>query len=114
MYLLKDRAHVPSVIKKYFNKIKFQFSTSPNLFCTNNALEFVQNEIAEFCASLGVLHQAACPHTSHQNDVTKKKYSHILDVTRTLMIHMNVPKYLSFNAILTTFILLIDTFIGSC
>ena len=86
MYLLKDRAHVPDIIKTFFNEIKTQFSASPKIFRTDNALGFVQSEIVDFCTFLGILHQPTRPHTSQQNEVTKKKHHHILNVTRTLMI----------------------------
>ena len=67
--MLKDRSHVPQVIKRFFNEIKIQFSASPKLFRIDNALEFVQNDIAIFCLSLGILHQTSCSHTSQQDGV---------------------------------------------
>lgn len=94
VYLLKDKDHVPNVIKKFFNEIKTKFLASPKLFHTDNVLKFVQNEIAEFYATLSVLHETTCPHTSQQNNVTERKHRHILDITRTLMIQVNVLKYL--------------------
>ena len=62
VYLLRDKSHVSTVIKKNFNEIKTQFS-STNFFRTDNALKFVQFEISEFCASRGIVHQTFCLHT---------------------------------------------------
>ena len=86
VYLLKDRFHVPEVIKKFFNEIKTRFSTSPKLFRTDNTLEFVQNNIVVFCCSLGILHQTLCPRTYKENGVIKRKHQHVLYVTRTIML----------------------------
>ena len=92
VYLFKDGSHVPTIIKKNFNKIKIQFSATTCFFRTDNALEFMQSNISEFCASHGILHQTSCPHTSQQNRVAERKHRHILNVTRTLMVQMHVPK----------------------
>ena len=92
VYLLRNKSHVPTIIKKKFNEIKTQYSATTRFFRTNNALEFVQFDISEFCASHGILHQPSYPHTSPQNGVAERKHHHILDVTRTLMVQMHVPK----------------------
>ena len=94
VYLLKDRGHVYYVLRTFLAEIKNQFNVTPKILRTDNALEFVQSKIASHCASLGIIHQTSCPHTSQQNGVAERKHRHILDVTRTLMIHMHVPNQL--------------------
>ena len=61
---------------------------------TDNALEFTQASLHNYCESLGVIQQTSCPHTSQQNGVTEHKHRHILDVARSLMFETQVPKYL--------------------
>jgi len=39
---------------------------------------------------------------SQQNDVIERKYKHILDVARTMLIHMHALKYLLADAVLST------------
>jgi len=68
---------------------------------TNNTLEYVKNDVSVFCSKNGIIHQASCSHTSQQNGVVERKHRHILDVARTLMIHMRVPKYLWSAAVLS-------------
>ena len=74
MYLLKDRQHLFEVIKKYFVEIMNQFSILSKVFRTDNALEFLQTNLQEYCSSKGILHQTSCAHTSQQNDVAERKH----------------------------------------
>lgn len=62
------------------------FSVTLKIFRTDNALEFVQKEVENYCASLGILHQTSYPHTSQQNRVAERKYRHILDITHTILL----------------------------
>ena len=94
--------HVLDVIKKFFDEITPQFSTSPKKICTDNALEFIQNVLQYYCTSLDIQHQTSCSHTSQQNDVIEQKHKHILDVTQTIMLRMNVSIFLWSEVVLTT------------
>jgi len=60
--------------------------------CTDNALEYTQSEVSHFCTSHGILHQTTCSHTSQQNGVAERNLPHLLDVARTLLIYMHVPR----------------------
>jgi hypothetical protein len=54
-----------------------------------------------FSAYRGIIHQTSCPHTSQQNGVVKRKHRHLLDVARTLLFHMQVPKHFLGDVVLT-------------
>ena len=102
IYLLKDRSHVIDILKIFINEIKNQFVVTSKCLHTDNALEFVQSSVQSYCASLGIIHQTTCFHMSQQNGVTERKHRHILDVTRTIMLQMHVPKYLWSDVVFTT------------
>ena len=68
---------------------------------TNNALEYMKNNVSLFCSKNGIIHQTSCSHTSQQNGVAERKHIRILDVARTMMIHMHVLKYLWADAVLS-------------
>jgi len=57
--------------------------------------------MSSVCSKNKIIHQTSCSHTSQQNEVAERKYRHILDVTRTLLMHMNVSKYLWSDAVLS-------------
>ena len=71
------------------------------MFHTNNALEYVKNNVSLFCAKNEIIRQTSYSHTSQENDIAERNHKHILDVVRTMMIHMNVPKYLWSDAVLS-------------
>ncbi|KAL0302731.1 UNVERIFIED_CONTAM: Retrovirus-related Pol polyprotein from transposon TNT 1-94 [Sesamum angustifolium] len=100
VYLLKDRSQVPTIITSFYNEIYTQFSVNIRILRTDNALEFVQKSVSDFCNSKG-LHQTSCPYTSQQNGVAERKHHHLLDVARTIMTHMHVPKSYWGDAVLT-------------
>ena len=102
MYLLNDRHHAFDIVKFFFTEIINRFSVTPKIFQTDNALEFVQKDVENYCASIGILHQTSCPHTSQQYGVAKSRHRHILDVTRTILLQMNVPRSFSSDVVLTT------------
>ncbi|KAL0285929.1 UNVERIFIED_CONTAM: Retrovirus-related Pol polyprotein from transposon RE2 [Sesamum angustifolium] len=100
-YLLKDRSQVPTIITSFYNEIYTQFSVNIRILRTDNVLEFVQKSVSDFCNSKGILHQTSCPYTSQQNGVAECKHRHLLDVARTIMTHMHVPKLYWGDVVLT-------------
>ena len=64
VYLLKDRSHIYDVLESFITEIKNQFDVTLKYLRTDNALEFVQSRIESYCASLGIIYQITCAHTS--------------------------------------------------
>jgi len=54
-----------------------------------------------FYSKNGIIHQISCSHMSQQKRVADRKHRHILDVAKTMMIYMHVPKYLWSNVVLS-------------
>ena len=61
----------------------------------------MNKEFQSFLLGEGILHQTSCPDTPPQNGVAERKNRHLLEVTRSLMHTMNVPKFLWSEAVLT-------------
>jgi len=64
LHLLKEMSEVFSVIKLFFHKIKNQFSTSIRVLRTDNAFEYVKNDVFAFCSENEIIHQTSYSHTS--------------------------------------------------
>jgi len=92
--LLKERSEVSGVIEFFYTEIKNQFFISIRVLRTDNALEYIKNDVSLFCSKNGSIHQTSCSHTSQHNGVVerKRKHKHILDVARTMIIHMHVVR----------------------
>jgi transposase InsO family protein len=67
----------------------------------DNGTEYVNKQFSSFLSKNGILHQTSYPGTPPQNGVAERKNHHILEVARSLMFTMNVPKFLWSEAVLT-------------
>ena len=62
----------------------------------------MNNDFVAYLLNHGIIHQTTYPNTPPQNGVAERKNRHLLEVSRSLMFQMNVPKYLWSEAVLTT------------
>jgi hypothetical protein len=56
--------------------------------------QYSNRVFGEYLSSQGIQHQTMCSYTPEQNGVAERKNKHLLEVTRSMMISMNVPLYL--------------------
>ena len=83
-------------------KIKTQFDTSICVIHSDNAREYYLRELSQFFSDHGIIHQPSCTRTPQQNGVVECKLRHLLDVTRVLSFHMQVPKPFWSDTVFTT------------
>ena len=57
-------------------------------------------------ASHGILHQTSCAYIPQQNGVAEHKNRHLIETTRTLLIHGEVPEHFWGDVILTAYYLI--------
>ncbi|KAL6328004.1 hypothetical protein AAG906_031348 [Vitis piasezkii] len=60
-----------------------------------------QMAVGEFLAQEGIVHLSSCVDTPQQNGIAERKNRHLLEVARSLMFSMNVPKLFWGQAVLT-------------
>jgi len=101
IYLMRHKTEVLKCFKDFYACVKNQFNTQVRVIRTDNGTEYVNNEFANFLSAEGILHQTSCPDTPPQNGVAERKNRHLLEVARSLMYTMNVPKFLWSEAVLT-------------
>ena len=77
-----------------------QFNAKIRVIRTDNGTMYVNNEFRSYISDQGIIHQTTCPGTPPQNGVAKRKNRHLLEVARSLMFHMNIPKYLWSEAVM--------------
>ena len=101
IYLMKHKNEVLKCFKDFYAFVRNQFNTCVKIIRTDNGKEYVNNEFGSFLSIEGILHQTSCPDTPPQNGVAERKNRHILEVARSLMYTMNVPKFLWSEAVMT-------------
>ncbi|RVW51674.1 Retrovirus-related Pol polyprotein from transposon RE1 [Vitis vinifera] len=70
--------------------------------CTcDNAREYFSTPFTSFMSQHGILHQSSCAHTPQQNGVAERKNRHLVETTRTLLLHSHVPFRFWGDAVLT-------------
>jgi hypothetical protein len=55
--------------------------------------------VQEILQNNGIVHETSCVGTPQQNGIAERKNRHILEITRSLLIETNVPKFFWDNAI---------------
>ena len=91
LFLLKHKSQVTNCIKDLCQLIKRQFGNAVQGLRTDNAKDFLNNNLSNFAASEGIRHEMSCPYTPQQNGLAARKIGDIVDKARTLLIHAHAP-----------------------
>jgi len=87
-----------SYLSIFFNEIKSQFVVSIRVLRSDKCREYLSCSFKQFMASHGILHQTSCAYTPQQNGVAEHKNRHLIETTRTLLIHGNSsPHYIALS-----------------
>ncbi|KAL0545801.1 hypothetical protein IC582_015694 [Cucumis melo] len=101
IYFLKHRSELSRTYIEFANMIHTQFSCSIKTLCTDNALEYKDSILLSFLSQQGTLVQRSCPYNSQQNGRAERKYRHILDSVRALLLSASCPEKFRGEAALT-------------
>jgi hypothetical protein len=101
IYMLKHKSEVLRCFQDFHKLISNQFNAKVQINHTDNGTEYVNNEFMSYTSDHGIIHQTTCPSTPPQNGVAKRKNRHLLEVARSMMFQMNVPKYLWSKTVMT-------------
>ena len=71
--------------------VETQFSKRIKTFRSNNTLEYSQYTFQVLLYSYGTIHHLTCPGTFQQNGRVERKFRHILDSVRALLLSTKVP-----------------------
>ena len=80
-----------SVFEQFYHEDKTQFEVSIQYLRSDTAKEYLYHQFQNFMAFNGILHQTSCADTPQQNGVAKHKKWHLIETTRALLLHSNVP-----------------------
>jgi len=102
LFLMKNRSELFHTFQYFFNEIKTQFGVSIRVLHRDNGCEYLSYSFKQFMTSHGILYQTFCAYTPQQNGVAECKNIHLIETTRTLLIHGEVSEHFWGDAILTT------------
>ena len=98
---MKEKSQTVSLLKKLHAMVQNQFHTNIQVLKTDNARDYFNSTLSDYFFSSGIVHQSSCNTTPQQNGVAKRKNRHLLDVSRSLLFTMNVPKSFWGEVVLT-------------
>lgn len=90
-FTLSRKSEVASHITNFFAYVQTQFSTSIKAFQADSGTEFVNRPLTTFLSSRGTLLRLSCPCTSPRNGKAEHVLRTLNNISRTILIHANMP-----------------------
>ena len=69
--------------------------------CSNHGKEFENINFGKFCDKHGIEHNFSSPRTPQQNGVVERKNHSLVELARTMLNDIDLPKYLWADAVST-------------
>ncbi|WKA11938.1 hypothetical protein VitviT2T_029385 [Vitis vinifera] len=101
VFLMKEKSETSQIFKNFKNMIQTQFQSKIQILKFDNARDYFNSILGEFLAQEGIVHLSSSVDTPQQNGIAERKNRHLLEVARSLMFSMNVPKLFWGQAVLT-------------
>ena len=98
---MKNKNEVFSCFKDFHSAVQTQYGAVVKVFKSDNGTEYGNITFRAYLPDQGIPHQTTCPYTPAQNGLAERKNIHLLEVTRSMRISMNVPKQLWGQVVLT-------------
>jgi len=99
--LIKTKDRVLDAFKNFQSYVSNQYNAKIKIFRSDNGGEYTGNAFKNHLAQHGILHQTSCPYTPQQNGVAERKNRHLMEVARSMMFQMSVPKRFWSDAVIT-------------
>ena len=71
--------------------IHTQFGRGIQRFCSDNARDFVNSDLASYFAEHGILHETSCVATPEHNGMAERRISYVTSMAQTLLPNYHVP-----------------------
>ena len=91
IFNMKYRSELLQVYSNFAKMVETQFSKRIKIFWSDNAFEYTQYAFQAVLHSYDTVHQLTCPGTFQQNGRAERKFRHILNTIRALLLSAKVP-----------------------
>jgi len=88
---MKHRSEFFDIYAAFRALIKTQYSAMIKCFRCDLGGEYTSNKFCQMFALDGTIHQTSCTDTPEQNGVAERKYRHIVETARSLLLSAFVP-----------------------
>ena len=92
--LLKEKGEAFDKFRKFKAVVEKETGTVIKTLRTDRGGEFVSNEFNIFCETNGITRHLTAPYTPQQNGVVERRNRTLLNMTRSMLKHMELPNYL--------------------
>lgn len=92
--LLKEKSEAFEKFKHFKKKAELETRAVIKTFKTNRGGEFVSHEFNLYCDKNGISRHLTAPYSPQQNIVVERRNRTLLEMTRSILKHMNVPSWL--------------------
>ncbi|WZZ44938.1 hypothetical protein YC2023_041197 [Brassica napus] len=99
--LLPSKDRVLEAFMNFQAYVSNQYNATVKVLRSDNGGEYISNAFKSHLAKHGIVHQTSCPYTPQQNGVAERKNMHLMEVSRSMMFHANVPKRFWSDAVQT-------------
>ena len=92
--LLKEKGEAFDKFKRFKALVEHETGKSIKTLRTDRGGEFTSSEFKSFCEASGIQRHLTAPYTPQQNGVVERRNRTLLEMTRSILTHMEVPNYL--------------------
>lgn len=86
---MKNKSDVFQIFLQYQKHVKRLLNKNIVSIQTDWGGEYQKLNI--FFNQTGITHRLSCPHTHQQNEATKRKHRHLIEVSLSLLAHASMP-----------------------
>ncbi|XP_033129820.1 uncharacterized protein LOC103872873 isoform X1 [Brassica rapa] len=92
--LLKEKSESFEKFKNFRKSVTQETQTEIKTFRTDRGGEFTSHEFQHYCDKHGINRHLTAPYSPQQNGVVERRNRTLLEMTRSILKHMNLPNYL--------------------
>jgi hypothetical protein len=92
IYILQNLFEFPKIYSEFQKMVHTQFYSNIKNFRSNNAMEYRESTFLTTLKQHGTLPHCSCPSISQQNGRVERKYKHIFDTVRALLLSASILK----------------------
>ena len=99
--MLRSKDRVLDAFTNFQTYVTNHYNAKIKCFRSDNGGEYTSQQFQQQLLKHGITHQTSCPYTPQQNGVAERKNRHLMEVARSMMFHMKVPKGFWADAVMT-------------